>query len=593
MTCNPWKCCPSFGSSPVRRREAARPFVEGLEQRCLLAGQAFGIIEGVLPASGASASVTIDVSTHDFTLDRSGRVALEFVATADSGAPLTIGAPVGAVHRTVGPESAAGKGWRIASLSRGQFTFSIGGAAPGTSYVVDVSLVGDANDSGQVNRNDIRAIRSRLGVTSMGKRYLPGADVLNRGRINSADLSFALSDLGAGTSLVPLSISLGTVQSTSTDPMADVVAQSQPDSSVSLTERGVTLQTVTTASLGNAVLAAPLLTGQNNFQVVATDSFGQRVITQTTVTRAPLSSYLGAAFQPYVGQWTGSAPNASTPFFNSYGTGNSSVANQIALVAPQFPSLSTYSAGYAGYYTPQTPYNQVDSNWMVAGAAAAYNQSKNALKVTVSQGIFQQLVPNTTNFNMPLMNAEVNGAFSIAKAAHGVYAGTVTRLIFTNEFVHDATTTQEVDNLITQAQGGNPSYKDQAHSLGLEVGVRSETFGQLTNPNSPYLAQLQQLVKDVDFIMLNLYPSNEATLTPQQGAAEVESQYNSIKAAARALNPNIDVIISETGWPSQGVSFNDIINGQQSSQDNTVAITGIFPGDPDMGQPESGRDRLV
>ena len=129
-----------------------------------------------------------------------------------------------------------------------------------------------------------------------------------------------------------------------------------------------------------------------------------------------------------------------------------------------------------------TPYNQVDSNWMVGGAAAAYNQSQSALKLTVSQGIFQQLQPGSENFNLPLMDAEANGAISIAKAANAVYAGTVTRLIFTNEFVTDATTTNEVDNLINQPQGATPSYMAQAHALGLEVGVRSNTFGQLTEP---------------------------------------------------------------------------------------------------------------
>ena len=68
------------------------------------------------------------------------------------------------------------------------------------------------------------------------------------------------------------------------------------------------------------------------------------------------------------------------------------------------------------------------------------------------------------------MDAEANGAISIAKAANAVYAGTVTRLIFTNEFVTDATTTNEVYDLINQPQGATPSYKDQAHSLGLRGG---------------------------------------------------------------------------------------------------------------------------
>jgi hypothetical protein len=90
------------------------------------------------------------------------------------------------------------------------------------------------------------------------------------------------------------------------------------------------------------------------------------------------------------------------PLFNSYGTGNSSVANQISLVATQFSSLAAYSAGYASYHPPTTPYNQVDSNWMVGGAAAAYNQSQNALKLTVSQGIYQQLQPGSESFNIPL-----------------------------------------------------------------------------------------------------------------------------------------------------------------------------------------------
>jgi hypothetical protein len=102
MTCNLWEVRPSFGSIPVRHREVARALVvEGLEQRSLLTGPAFGIIYGAFPASGARASVTNDVSTQDFTLDRSGRVDLELVATANGGAPLTIGTPVGALRRTL------------------------------------------------------------------------------------------------------------------------------------------------------------------------------------------------------------------------------------------------------------------------------------------------------------------------------------------------------------------------------------------------------------------------------------------------------------------------------------------------------------
>ncbi|HEV3311278.1 MAG TPA: glycosyl hydrolase family 17 protein [Chloroflexota bacterium] len=544
--------------------------LEPLEERALLTGEAFAVIDGNLTASGNSTAVTIEVSKSDFTIPKSGRVVLELVGTDADGASLSIGAPIAVTKLAkVGRASAAGAGWRIASLGPGQFTFPISGGVAGAAFTVDFSLVGDVNGNGVVNRADIKAIRSRLGVSAKSRRFLPGADLIPNKRIGAADLRFALSDLNARTSLKPLSLVVGAIQP-AYSPLAGVVVQAQPGASITLLERGAS-QTQLADSSGKASFEAGLLTGVNTFDVVATDSFGQRVNTTTSVTRTALSNYLEAAFQPYVGQWTGSPPSASVPLFNSYGAGNDSVASQISLVAPQFSSLATYSAGYAGYYSPTTPYNQVDSNWMVGGAAAAYNQSQGALKETVSQGIFQQLQPGSEAFNLPLMDAEANGAVSIAKAANAVYAGTVTRLIFTNEFVTDATTTNEVYDLINQPQGATPSFKDQAHGLGLEVGVRSNTFGQLTNPSSPYLVPLQNLVKSVDFIMLNLYPTNEHTETPQQAVADVAGQYNAILAAARALNPNIDVLIGETGWPSQGVSFNDIVNGQVSSQDNTVA----------------------
>jgi exo-beta-1,3-glucanase (GH17 family) len=268
------------------------------------------------------------------------------------------------------------------------------------------------------------------------------------------------------------------------------------------------------------------------------------------VQRAALTNYLGAAFGPYVKQWNGqAAPNAMVPLFDSYTSGNASVANQIALVAPIFPQIATYGAGYAPYYPMNKPWNMVDSNWQNAPAAAAYNQQQGKLAITVSQGIFQQ-VQNGSIANA-YQDAEVADAFQDAANANATFAGTVTRLIFTNEYVTSAATTNQVNALIT-------ANKQKAHEMGLEVGVRSETFGQLTIPNSPYLPQLQSLIKNVDFIMCNLYPSQSSE---QQGIAasvnDVASQYASIKAAAMALNPSIEVLIGETGWPSQGVSFND------------------------------------
>jgi exo-beta-1,3-glucanase (GH17 family) len=555
----------------VVRHEARRAFaLESLEVRSLLTGQGFAVYEGVLPVSGAAGAVTIEVAKQDFTSKQWGRVLIEMDAATNSGQTLEVGRPEAGEPRTVGQISASGAGWRIVSLKPGRFTFSVAGGAPGASYTIDFSLVGDVTGQGFVDHGDERAIRSRLGDNANSQKFLPAADPLHSRKIDAADLRLAQENFGAATSLEPLSLSSNGTATATSSPLGQLIVHSDPGSSITLDERGA-LQTAQVDSTGSTTFSAGLLTGQNTFQIVATDSFGQRVTETASVTRLASASYLEAAFQPYVGQWTGAPPNASLPPYNSYGTGNDSVANQVALAATQFPELATYSAGYAGYYPPTTPYNQVDSTWMVGGAAASYNKSQGALDLTISQGIYQQLDANQINFNMPLMDAEANGALSIAGAANAVYPGTVTRLIFTNEFVTDATTTNEVDDLINDSQSGASSYAAQAHAMGLEVGVRSNTFGQLTNPSSPYLVPLENLVKSLDFIMLNLYPFNESTETPAQGAVDVENQYDAIKAAARALNPNIDVLIGETGWPSQGVSFNDIVNGQLSSQDNTVA----------------------
>ncbi len=371
--------------------------VEPLENRSPLTGKAFAIVDGVLPASASAASVTIQVSRNDFTFNKSGHVVLELAATGNSGAPVFIGAPVAITRGTVGRPSAAGIGWRIASLAQGQFTFSISGGAPGASYTVDFSLVGDVNGNGIVNRQDVRAIRSRLGVTAKSRRFLPGADPFSNDRIGVTDLRLAQSNLHAATSLEPLSISLSAVHSTGTNPLADVVVQSGPDTAISLMEVG-SVQTGQTDSTGKATFAAGLLTGSNTFEAVATDSFGQRVDATASITRAALSNYLEAAFQPYVGQWTGTPPDASVPLFNSYGTGNDSVANQISLVATQFSSLATYSAGYAGYYPSSSQDNTVANEQAYFGAIQAW-ANQNQVETNWFEAIDEPWKANQNNSN--------------------------------------------------------------------------------------------------------------------------------------------------------------------------------------------------
>ena len=56
-----------------------------------------------------------------------------------------------------------------------------------------------------------------------------------------------------------------------------------------------------------------------------------------------LKGISGIAFQPYIGQWSGSSPTATVPAFNSYT--ESDVDNMLNTVDDYFTSLTTYSSG--------------------------------------------------------------------------------------------------------------------------------------------------------------------------------------------------------------------------------------------------------
>ncbi|MBW4670380.1 MAG: hypothetical protein KME60_23925 [Cyanomargarita calcarea GSE-NOS-MK-12-04C] len=261
-----------------------------------------------------------------------------------------------------------------------------------------------------------------------------------------------------------------------------------------------------------------------------------------------MSQFLGIAFQPYVGHWTGSPPNATTPWWNSYS--QQDIVRMLEVIASKFNKICTYGMGYAGYHQPTTPWNQVDSNCRVALAAAELNQRKGKVAIEVAQGIYQQL-PNAA-----LQQAEIEAAFSAAEAANAVYPNTVTSLVFTNEYVVDAQTANTVNAMIV-------ANKHRAHNLNIKVGVRSHTFGNIANPNSSFYNELKTLIQNCDFILCNLYPAAN-TATPIEGVNGVAQAFNTIKTAVTAIKPQCEVAIGETGWASQGISFNNTVNNTQN-----------------------------
>lgn len=278
-----------------------------------------------------------------------------------------------------------------------------------------------------------------------------------------------------------------------------------------------------------------------------------------------MSNFLGVNFQPYVGHWTGTPPNSTTPYWNSYTQQN--IVTMLELIATQFNKISTYGMGYSGYYQPTQPWNQVDSNCHVADAAAQLNQQMGKVAIEVAQGIYQ-------HSDTALQQAEVEAAFSAAQSANGVYANTVTSLVFTNEYVIDSQTTNAVNTMIT-------ANKQRANNLNIKVGVRSHTFGQLTDPNSSYYNELKTLIQNCDFILCNLYPGQNAS-TPQDSVNDVRQAFNNIKTAVATINPQCQVMIGETGWPSQGISFNNTENNVNNllayfeAIDNWVSNEGVI-----------------
>lgn len=256
-----------------------------------------------------------------------------------------------------------------------------------------------------------------------------------------------------------------------------------------------------------------------------------------------MSQFLGVAFQPYVGRWTGTPPNATTPQWNSYS--QQDIVKMLEVIASQFTKISTYGMGFAGYYPPTTPWNKVDSNCRVAGAAAQLNKVRNQVAIEVAQGIYQQS-------DAGLQQAEIAAAFSAARAANAEFPKTVTSLVFTNEYVVDAHTANAVNAMIV-------ANKQKAHEFGIKVGVRSHTFGNITSQSSPFYNELKTLIQNCDFIQCNLYPGLKAR-TPQDGVNGVSEAFNKIKSAVAGINRQCEVMIGETGWPSRGVSFNNTDN---------------------------------
>ncbi len=285
---------------------------------------------------------------------------------------------------------------------------------------------------------------------------------------------------------------------------------------------------------------------------------------------ARAENFCGFSYGPFVGQWFDN-PHYSpqdplsrylTPAWgDTYNAGNWSVTAQINLIAQQATRLSTYGAGVFEWNGAPAP-NFYDTA-LIAPAVAARNVANPTKPMTLYQGIYQEVVngrlgSGTVDAFTPnsIMSAEVAKAVGLATSANATHAGTVVGLVFTNEYAHDETSTSDVRGVIKW-------YKAQNPSLNLPVAVRIESWGQIQN-SGDYPDQLKLLAKEIDIVMMNLYPAPEAVRASmaagnaQPAVDNVASFFNTIKNYIHAnVSSSVRCVLSETGWPVAGVWYED------------------------------------
>ncbi|CAL8109497.1 unnamed protein product [Orchesella dallaii] len=238
-------------------------------------------------------------------------------------------------------------------------------------------------------------------------------------------------------------------------------------------------------------------------------------------------NYFGVGFSPYV--------KSDGSLWNSYTVED--IKKMLRIVLTNHNSVSTYSMGVSEWNF-NGPWDQADSNCLISRAAAQVNSEHQAVVLSVSQGVYQ-------NENPTFQQKEIDNAFSAVEEANRIWPGTVWSITFTNEYVvNDANGLKVLDMIRNN--------RDRAHQMGLKVGARVHTCGEIWNgPNAGILSEIGQAS---DFIMCNLYPGPNSD-NADAAVGGISDAYYSARDGFWRTNPNLEVMIGETGWASEGASF--------------------------------------
>jgi hypothetical protein len=186
-----------------------------------------------------------------------------------------------------------GTSFLVARMGWGRHAMQMaGGTGSSSTNRIAVSLIGDVDGDGRVTRRDLRLIRSELDQSVGSPGYTLAADVDRDGVIDREDLRLARRNLGAATTVRPLSISVGLARASNRDGNGVVTAscfqltgRTAPGARVVALADGVPAAAARADSRGIYHLRLTTGTGMIGMQVAAADAFGQQAAAAMPVTR--------------------------------------------------------------------------------------------------------------------------------------------------------------------------------------------------------------------------------------------------------------------------------------------------------------------
>jgi len=271
-------------------------------------GNTFAIVPGEITKAGDGAVIQVKLTSDLFTLPKGkATLGVAVAATTASTVQPMISKVVNGSNKSViqPPDNTGGKAVKAAVITTKAATPSLlnvqlGRGQKSSSYTVSVKdkasttgnflsgfyLPGDANGDLKVDKTDLAAIKSLMGVKVGDTKYSFNADSNRNGIIDNADMKLSQGNQGVAVKVTPMiTARLDPASDTGTaDRITDVRSVkfqgvATPGSTVTYTEVDSKTPPVSTQAdaTGNYTVTASLADGSNLFRVNATDAFGQTI----------------------------------------------------------------------------------------------------------------------------------------------------------------------------------------------------------------------------------------------------------------------------------------------------------------------------